>query len=217
MSDLNWTGKSQKMFDTMLGEVPEAMRPVFKEKLTGIILQKSGGGPVSEDNVTSVVNEIVPEPFKSNILKRFKQLGDFDLKVVEDIITKHGTTQDALMFILHDIQDEIGYLPVESLQIVSSVCDIKMSTIYNVVTFYKTFRLTPKGSTHIKVCRGTACSVKDRDSVADYITDKTRSSSVSVEKTLCMGCCDCGPAIEIDGKVYTGNDAKLKVDALVQK
>ncbi len=212
---ITWSGKSEAMFEIMLGEVPEAMRGVFRGKLSAVISQKAQGGPATEDHVTAVVTEIVPEPFKSSILKKFKELGDFDIKVIDEIIKKHGTSQDKLMYIMHDIQDEVGYLPVEALRAVSNKTGIHVSTIYNVVTFYKTFKLTRPGSHHVKVCCGTACHLNDKNGIARQIEKKvTASPAVSMEKTLCMGCCDCSPAVEIDGKIYTGDEAKAKIEAL---
>ncbi len=215
---LDWTDKSEVMFEIMLGEVPEAMREVFRGKLTGVIVEKTKGSPVAEDDVTAVVNEVVPEPFKSNILKKFKELGDFDISVIDTIIERNGTSQDSLMYTLHDVQDEIGYLPKEALIAIGNKTGINISIIYNVVTFYKAFKLEAPGQHHVKVCCGTACHLHDTDGIAQDIEASVDSSNTTtMEKTLCLGCCDSGPVIEIDGKVFTGNEAKQKVDTLVSK
>ena len=212
---ITWSGKSEAMFEIMLGEVPEAMRGMFRGKLSAVIAQKTQGGPALEDHVTAVVTEIVPEPFKSNILKKFRELGDFDIKIIDQIIEKHGTSQDKLMYILHDIQDEVGYLPVEALRAVSNKTGINLSAIYNVATFYKTFKLTRPGNHHVKICCGTACHLNDKNGFARQIEDRVNASPVaSIEKTLCMGCCDCSPAVEIDGRIYKGDEAKAKIATL---
>lgn len=212
---ITWSGKSEAMFEIMLGEVPDAMRDVFRGKLSAVIAQKAQGGPATEDHVTAVVMEIVPEPFKGAILKKFKELGDFDIKVIDQIIEKQGTAQDRLIYILHDIQDEVGYLPPEALRAVSNKTGIHLSTVYNVATFYKTFRLTRPGSHHVKICCGTACHINDKNGIAKQVEERAGASpAVSMEKTLCLGCCDCSPAIEIDGRIYKGEDAKAKIETL---
>lgn len=211
---LQWTGKSQTMFEIMLGQVPEAMRGVFRGKLTAVITQKTQGGPVADDHVLAVVNEIVPEPFKSAILQKFRELGDYDPKILETIIERHGTSQDSLMYILHDSQDEIGYLPPEALQAISNKTGIPVSTIYNVATFYKAFRLQRPGTHHVKVCAGTACHLKDTSGISADIERAAQHGGMTVEKTLCLGCCDCAPAVEIDGKTYTGDEARDRIRAL---
>ncbi len=212
---ITWSGKSEAMFEIMLGEVPEAMRDVFRGKLSAVVAQKAQGGDATEDHVSAVVMEIVPEPYKSAILKKFKELGDFDIKVIDQIIEKQGTSQDKLMYILHDIQDEVGYLPAEALSAVSNKTGIHLSTIYNVATFYKTFKLTRPGSHHVKICCGTACHINDKDGIAGQVEATAAASpAVSMEKTLCLGCCDCSPAIDIDGRIYTGEEAKAKIETL---
>ena len=213
---VDWSGKSQAMFEIMIGEVPEAMREVFRGKLTAVIIEKAQGNPVAENHVTAVVNEIVPEPFKSTILKKFKEVGDFDIKVIDDIIARYGTSRDKLMYILHDIQDEVGYLPVEALRAVGNKCEIKLSAIYNIATFYKSFRLDPPGKHNVKICRGTACHLKDGNGFVKEIEEKaTQSSEITVEKTLCLGCCDCAPVVEVDGRLLKGDEAKAKIDSIL--
>jgi NADH:ubiquinone oxidoreductase subunit E len=213
-----WQGKSETMFEQMLQEVPEALRGVFRGKLMEILRQKSKGGAVSETYVTEIVQEIVPEPFKSKILKKFSEMGDFDISVIDTIIARHGVSQDNLTYILHDTQEAIGYLPPEALRAISNKTGIYLSTIYNVATFYKAFRLEPKGEHHIKLCNGTACHLKDREGVLPEIEQLVGSASakkVTLEKTLCLGCCDCAPAVIIDGEVSPATDAKKKVKQLL--
>jgi NADH-quinone oxidoreductase subunit E len=203
------------MFEIIIDAVPEAMKEVFRGKLLDVISQKSQGSPATEDNVTTVVIEMVPEPFKSSILEKFKEIGNFDIKVIDKIITKHGTENSSLTYILHDIQDKIGYLPIEALRAVSNKCDIKLSSVYNIVTFYETFRLTPPGDHHIKLCSGTACHLKDKSKISKQIENKiNNSSTITIEKPLCLGCCDCAPVVEIDGTIYKGDEALTKVNSL---
>jgi len=211
---IEWTGKSEAMFEIMLGEVPEAMRGVFRGKLSAVILEKCKGGPATEDHVTEVVQQIVPDPYKSNILKKFKEVGDFDINIIDDIIARHGTAPENLMYILHDTQDAIGYLPIEAVSAISNKCAIKLSAIYSMVTFYKAFKLEKPGRHHIKICTGTACHLNDRDRIAETVAKQAGSSDITVEKTLCLGCCDCAPTFEIDGKIYKGDKAKSVIDTL---
>ena len=213
-----WQGKSEMMFSQMLEEVPEALRGVFRGKLLEILRQKSKGGLVTETHVTEVVQEIVPEPFKSKILKKFSEIGEVDISVIDSIIAKHGTTQDKLTFILHEAQEAIGYLPPEALRAISNKTGIYLSTVYNVATFYKAFRLEPKGLHHVKLCGGTACHLKDREGIAqniEHLIQNTPGNKVTLEKTLCLGCCDCAPAVVIDDEVSQGKEAKDRIKKLL--
>ncbi len=213
-----WQGKSEMMFEQMLQEVPEALRAVFRGKLLDILRQKSKGGAVTEMYVTEIVQEIVPEPFKSKILKKFSEIGEVDISVIDSIIERFGTSQENLPYILHETQESIGYLPAEALRAISNKTGIFLSTVYNVATFYKAFRLEPKGEHHVKVCNGTACHLKDRDGIVSEIEQMVAAASpkkVSLEKTLCLGCCDCAPAVMIDGEISLGVDARKKIKQLL--
>ena len=211
---IEWAGKSEVMFEIMLREVPEAMRSVFRGKLSAVILEKCKGAPATEDHVTEVVNQIVPDPFKTNILKKFKEIGDFDINIIDEIIERHGTSEESLMYILHDTQDAIGYLPIEAISAISNKCGIKLSAIHSIVTFYKTFKLEKPGKHHIKICKGTACHLNDTEKIAEMTVNKCEFTDTTVEKTLCLGCCDCSPAFEIDGKIYKGAETKSVIDTL---
>ena len=214
----HWQGKSEMMFEIMLNEVPEALRGVFRGKLLEILRQKSKGGSVTESHVTEVVQEIVPDPFKTSILKKYTELGDVDLSCIDSIVARHGKGQDSLTYILHDTQETVGFLPPEALRAISNKTGIPLSVIYNVATFYKSFRMEPKGVHHIKICNGTACHLKDRDGVLSNIENMVAQASakkMTMEKTLCLGCCDCAPAVVIDGEVAQGPEAKTKVEKLL--
>jgi len=214
----HWQGKSEMMFEIMLNEVPEALRGVFRGKLLEILRQKSKGGSVTESHVTEVVREIVPDPFKTTILKKYTELGDVDLSCIDSIVARHGKGQESLTYILHDTQETVGFLPPEALRAISNKTGIALSAIYNVATFYKSFRMEPKGVHHIKICNGTACHLKDRDGVLSNIEKMVAQASakkMTMEKTLCLGCCDCAPAVVIDGEVAQGPEAKTKVEKLL--
>ncbi len=214
----HWQGKSEIMFEIMLNEVPEALRGVFRGKLLEILRQKSKGGSVTESHVTEVVREIVPDPFKTTILKKYTELGDVDLSCIDSIVARHGKGQESLTYILHDTQETVGFLPPEALRAISNKTGIALSAIYNVATFYKSFRMEPKGVHHIKICNGTACHLKDRDGVLSNIEKMVAQASakkMTMEKTLCLGCCDCAPAVVIDGEVAQGPEAKTKVEKLL--
>ena len=99
---------------------------------------------------------------------------------------------------------------------VSNKTGMNLSGIYNVATFYKSFKLTAPAGHHVKLCDGTACHLKDTSGIAGEIEKKVSGSTkASVEKTLCLGCCDCAPVVEIDGKLYKGDEARAKIDSIV--
>lgn len=149
-----------------------------------------------------------------------------NFKDVDNIIKKYNTKKEFLICILQDIQAEYGYLPQDTLEIVSEKLDISLIQIYGVATFFKAFRLTPRGEHLIQVCLGTACHVRGADKVLDKIKrtidmnpgeSKTNDKmSFSLETVNCLGACALGPAMVIDGKTY-GHMTAAKVEPILKK
>ncbi len=208
-----WDGNSEAMFERMLQEVPEMMREVFRGKLMQILTQKAQGGAAREEHVVSIVKEIVPDPFKTNILKAFATMGGVDITKVEDIIDANPGGDETLITILHAVQEQFGYIPKEALVVISQKKWVFLSTLYRLVTSYNAFRLTEPGKHVITVCNGTGCHVKGSSNLIKMIDEKTAGNgkNVTVEKARCIGCCDLSPAVNIDGEVYSGADAEAKL------
>ena len=82
------------------------------------------------------------------------------MEAIKRIVERHKGKAGALLSILEEIQDKYGHQPAEALKIVSEETGRSMVDIYGVVTFYKTFRLSPRGKHIITVCLGTACHVR---------------------------------------------------------
>jgi NADH-quinone oxidoreductase subunit E len=118
--------------------------------------------------------------------------------------------QGALMGLLQDIQEELGYLPVESLEAVSKHLKIPLSHIHGVISFYAQFSLTPRGKNIIKMCMGTACHIRGGRMVLDEIRsylglngrDTTEDNLFSLEVVRCLGTCFLAPVMMIGNKYY---------------
>jgi len=118
--------------------------------------------------------------------------------------------QAALMGLLQDIQEELGYLPVEALEEVSKHLRVPLSHIHGVISFYSQFSLTPRGKNVIKMCMGTACHIRGGKMVLDEIrsylnldgSDTTEDGLFSLEVVRCLGTCFLAPVMMIGDKYY---------------
>ena len=118
--------------------------------------------------------------------------------------------QGALIGLLQDIQEELGYLPVEALEAVSKHLRIPLSHIYGVISFYAQFSLSPRGKNIIKMCMGTACHIRGGQMVLDEIRsylglngrDTTEDKLFSLEVVRCLGTCFLAPVMMIGNKYY---------------
>jgi NADH:ubiquinone oxidoreductase subunit F (NADH-binding)/NADH:ubiquinone oxidoreductase subunit E/Pyruvate/2-oxoacid:ferredoxin oxidoreductase delta subunit len=132
--------------------------------------------------------------------------------LTESIIGRYESKPSNLIMIMQDLQAEFGYLPDESLKIISERIKIPQSKIYSVATFYKSFSLKPGGKHKIDICEGTACHIRGAsvlmNQVSDQLNIKSGETSEDGEFTLntvhCVGACAMAPVVVIDG-VYHGN------------
>lgn len=132
------------------------------------------------------------------------------MEKLEHILEEHKNKQGALMPILHETQELFGYLPEEAQKRISEVTNVPTAEIYGVATFYSRFTLKPRGQYTIGVCLGTACYVKDAQSIMDKLKaelkveagDTTDDGKFTLEATRCLGCCGLAPVIMINEDVY---------------
>jgi len=146
-----------------------------------------------------------------------------DLEVIRGIIAKHGYEQSSLIAILQDIQSTFNYLPQKALKEVSRSTGIPLSRIYAVATFYKAFRLSPRGRHSIHVCLGTACHVRGGHRILEYLERKlgvrsgqtTEDLAYTLERVNCLGACAMGPMV-VDQK-YMGKLKLDKIDSVLKR
>lgn len=135
-----------------------------------------------------------------------------DTKPDIDSIIKnhHGSGRDALIPLLQEVQEAVGYLSKEAIVKIGRHLKMPASKIYGVATFYNQFRFQPKGKYHIMVCRGTACHVKGSAKVLDMVQNvlklkpgqTSRDKMFSLEVVACMGACGLSPVVSINGDFY---------------
>ena len=86
-----------------------------------------------------------------------------------------------------------------------------LSEIMEVVTFYKTFSLNPKGRHEVHVCMGSSCHLRGAQDLLDKVQEftgirpgeTTADSRFSLESGNCLGCCTLGPEMVIDGNHHS--------------
>ena len=133
-----------------------------------------------------------------------------DLSDTKKIIQRYRKEKGVLIPLLQDIQAVYGYVPAESIELISRELSIYPVRIYGILTFYTQFYLTPRGRYTIKVCQGTACHVMGGKDILDYISDRlgisegetTTDGMFSLERVACLGCCGMAPVVVIDNHFY---------------
>ncbi len=78
------------------------------------------------------------------------------IEETENVLESHDYNESALIAVLQDIQKEKNYLAEADLRDVAVRLNVPLTRIYAIATFYKAFRLKPRGRHLLHVCLGTA-------------------------------------------------------------
>lgn len=122
---------------------------------------------------------------------------------------RHGHESDALIEVLHTVQQSFGYLDEQALRFVAHSLRLPLSKVYGVATFYHFFSLKPQGEHTCVVCTGTACYIKGAPAILKALEETARlhpgettpDKTVSLLTARCLGSCGLAPAVVFDGGV----------------
>lgn len=151
-----------------------------------------------------------------------------NIEKVDQIIAKYQEDSTAYIRMLQEINKEFRYLPKEALTRVAEKLEIPLSQLYSMATFYKSFKLAPRGEHEIHVCMGTACHVRGAQKILDKISQKlkvlpgetTLDGKYTLETVNCLGACALGPLVTVDGKYsgkLTAKDTEKLLGGLYEK
>jgi len=147
-----------------------------------------------------------------------------DWEKIEGIIDKHKDRKWALIPLLQEVQETLGYVPPESIEPIAEALNVFPSQVQGVLTFYAGFSLEPKGKYVIRVCRGTACHVKGGKSTLRFLKkeldlddgETSPDYRFTLEPVACLGACFLAPAMMVNNKVF-GKLSPPKVTSIMSQ
>ena len=142
---------------------------------------------------------------------------------VPRIPDKHNEHWGGLIAALEEVQANYGYLPENALRMLADNMGRSLVDVYGVATFYRSFRLQPRGKHLITVCLGTACHVRGAPRIAEEFERQlgikagqtTPDKEFTLERVNCLGACALGPVAVIDSH-YFSKVRKSKVRQLIE-
>lgn len=129
---------------------------------------------------------------------------------LDEVIAANKGQGGAVMRTLQAAQDIFGHVPKDVQIKIAEGLGATLSEVYGVATFYSQFALEPNGENTIGVCLGTACYVKNAQSVLDKICEvldtpqskTTPDGLFTIKATRCLGACGLAPVMMINDDVY---------------
>ena len=132
------------------------------------------------------------------------------------LIRQHRGRADALIEVLHQVQELYGYLPRPALAQVARELQLPLSRVYGVASFYHLFRLEAPTAHRCAVCLGTACFVKGgaelvarlEQRLGLRLDDPAGNGCWALEHVSCLGACGQAPVLVVDGRL----EPRLPID-----
>jgi len=137
-------------------------------------------------------------------------LSDAALHTVQEALAAGVQQPGALLPILHDIQDALGYVPDAAVPLIAKALNLSRAEVHGVITFYHHFRRTPPGRTVVQVCCAEACQACGADDLraqAEQLLDcklhDTRADgAVTLLPVYCLGLCASAPAMQVNDRLH---------------
>ena len=141
---------------------------------------------------------------------------------IDKVIYANQAAPGAVIAVLRQCQDIVGYMPVELIDYISLGLNLSSSEVFGVASFYALFSMKPKGKHLIKLCTGTACYVKGIKEVLSRISNAhdlpeggtTEDRRFSLESVRCLGACGLAPVMVINQDTHGAVSSDSVLDIL---
>ncbi len=136
---------------------------------------------------------------------------------------KHVDPIEAMIPVLQEMQVKFGYITQDAAEQMAVELGLPAADVYGVITFYSFFRYTPRAGHVIMLCEGTGCYVRGAGNLRGTIEarldvgpgDTSPDGQFTFEpQSICLGACDLGPLVDIEGTFYT-HVTPEKMDAIL--
>ena len=138
------------------------------------------------------------------------ELREDQIEKIEEICKSFNYEHGELINVLHQCQEEFGYLPAEIQEVVAQKMNVSEAKIYGIITFYSFFTMIPKGKFPISICTGTACYVRGAENVLSEfkkeldieVGETSQDGKFSLSCLRCVGACGLAPVVLVGDKTY---------------
>jgi len=141
---------------------------------------------------------------------------------IDDLQRSYPTKAATLLPVLWEIQTQVGWLPQEWMAYAAARCEVPVSKVLGVVSFYTMFHQEQPGRHHVQVCRNISCTMLGAEAILACVREKlgvtnggrTADGKFSLEEVECLAGCSWGPVVQIN-RTYHENMTPEKTAQLL--
>ena len=147
------------------------------------------------------------------------------LAKIDRAIAKYppGQRQSAVMAALTIAQDEMGWLPTETMDFVARYLGMPPIAVYEVASFYTMYDVKPVGKHKITICTNLPCALQGANVAAEHLKKKlgvgfnetTADGLFTLKEAECFGACGDAPVLLVNNKRMCCAMTPEKLDALI--
>ncbi len=131
--------------------------------------------------------------------------------------------QSAVMACLAIVQQELGYVSVESEKVVADYLGMAPIAVHEVTTFYNMYNQRPVGMFKLNVCTNLPCQLRDGAGALKHLEHKlgihmgqtTSDGMFTLQQSECLGACADSPVLLVNDRSMCSFMTDDKLDQLV--
>ncbi|HOZ63190.1 MAG TPA: NADH-quinone oxidoreductase subunit NuoE [Burkholderiaceae bacterium] len=131
--------------------------------------------------------------------------------------------QSAVMACLAIVQQEKGYVSVESEKVVADYLGMAPIAVHEVTTFYNMYNQQPVGKFKLNVCTNLPCQLRDGGAALKHLEHKlgismgetTADGVFTLQQSECLGACADSPVMLVNDRTMCSFMSNDKLDQLV--
>ena len=124
------------------------------------------------------------------------------------------TEQALLIPLLHQIQNEYGWVSMESMKSAGEFLNLPLSKVREVASFYTMFKLEPQGKVDLQICTNISCWLNGAEKLVAcaekrlgiHCGETTKDGKFTLSQVECLAACGTAPALMMNEDYYENVD-----------
>lgn len=116
------------------------------------------------------------------------------------------TEQALLLPLLHEIQEEHGWISIELMKAAGEFLHLPVSKVREVASFYTMYKLEPCGKVDVQICTNISCWLNGSDKLVSCAEKKlgiqsgetTQDGKFTLSQVECLAACGTAPVVQIN-------------------
>jgi NADH:ubiquinone oxidoreductase subunit E len=151
------------------------------------------------------------------------RLSESALERIRAMARRYPSARSAVLPALWTIQDELGYLPPWSIEVVAAELKLLPGDVEAVSSFYSMYFNHKPGRHVVQVCLNVSCGLRGADGVLSHLREAMRldedgttpEGDFTIEGTVeCLGACGGAPMMQVDRYSYEDLTGESAVEVL---